>query len=63
MGVKEEETGNVVPGPAIMGEVWWSIEVDDVPFCCLLASSWFEARAVGRGWAERENIVVEQVRK
>ena len=49
MGVKEEETGNVVSGPAVMGTPWWLISnAAGTPIFHLRAASWFEAREVGR---------------
>lgn len=49
MGAREEETGEVVKGPAIMGEPWWLIRTSDgVDFCCHRAPSWFDARSIGQ---------------
>lgn len=49
MGAREEETGNVVKRPPIIGDQWWLIiRVDGTAFCCLLASSWYYARLDGQ---------------
>lgn len=49
MGIKEEETGNVVDGPAIIGEPWWLITgIDGTDLCCHRASAWFEARKISK---------------
>jgi hypothetical protein len=63
MGAREEETGNVVAGPAIMGEPWWLIKVGEAEFCCHVAESWFAAREVGRKLSWSENVSVELVVK
>ena len=59
VGAKEEETGNVVAGPAIIGEPWWLIKVGSVEFCCHVAGSWFKAREVGRELSGAENVSAE----
>jgi hypothetical protein len=56
MGAREEETGNVVVGPAIMGEPWWLISVGATEFCCHVAGSWFKAREVGRELSGAEDV-------
>jgi len=55
MGTREEQTGNVVSGPAVIGEPWWLIsKPDGTAFCCHRAPSWFRARDIGRGLTEQE---------
>jgi thymidylate synthase (FAD) len=56
MGVKEEQTGNVVKAPAIVGEPWWLLKLDGTEFCCHMAPSWFKAREIGRALTGEENI-------
>ena len=56
VGAKEEEIGNVVAGPAIIGEPWWLIKVGATEFCCHVAGSWFAARKVGRELTGEECI-------
>jgi thymidylate synthase (FAD) len=64
MGAREEETGNVVAGPAIMGEPWWLIKRSDgTEFCCHVAGSWFKAREVGRALTGKENVSARLVEK
>jgi hypothetical protein len=64
MGEKEERTGNVVPGPAIMGEPWWLISrADGTGLCCHKAASWFEARDIGRKLTEHENVSAKQIER
>jgi thymidylate synthase ThyX len=64
MGEKEERTGNVVAGPAIMGEPWWLISrADGTELCCHRAASWFEARDVGRKLTEHENVSAKQIER
>jgi thymidylate synthase ThyX len=64
MGEKEERTGNVVAGPAIMGEPWWLISrADGTGLCCHKAASWFEARDIGRKLTEHENVSAVQVQR
>ena len=60
MGEKEERTGNVVAGPAIMGEPWWSLRrPDGTKFCSHRAGSWFDARKISRALAEDESASAE----
>jgi thymidylate synthase (FAD) len=62
VGVIEEKTGNVVAGPAIMGEPWWLISrADGTEHCCHRAASWFEARNIGRKLTEHENVSAKQI--
>jgi len=64
VGVREEESGNVVSGPPIMGEPWWLLsKVDGTAFCCHMASSWFAAKIIGRRLAEQEDVSAELVFK
>lgn len=59
MGVREEETGNVVKRPAIVGEPWWLLSrLDGTAFCCHIASSWFDARRIGQALNEGEPVGV-----
>ncbi len=60
MGEKEEASGNVVAGPAIMGEPWWSLKrPDGTKFCSHRAGSWFDARKISRALAEDESASAE----
>jgi hypothetical protein len=59
VGVKEEQTGNVVKAPAIVGEPWWLIKVGATEFCCHVAGSWFDAREIGRGLSGEERVTAE----
>jgi hypothetical protein len=59
MGIKEEQTGEVVKAPAIVGEPWWLIKVGGVEICCHVAPSWFAAREIGRGLSGSENVWAE----
>jgi len=62
MGVKEEQTGNVLPGAPILGEPWWLLSrTDGTAFCCHVAPSWFAAREVGRVLAAEEDVAVELI--
>jgi len=55
VGAIEEKTGNVVAGPAIMGEPWWLIrDASGRGICCHMASSWFSAREIGRRLVETD---------
>jgi len=64
MGAKEEETGNVVSGPPIMGEPWWLIsKVDGTAFCCHMASSWFKAREIGQELLGGASVSAELLKK
>jgi len=64
MGAREEETGNVVSGPPLMGDQWWLISrVDGTALCCLLAPSWFKARDTGRELMGEESVSAELVRE
>jgi hypothetical protein len=56
MGIREEQTGNVVKAPAIVGEPWWLITVNGTEFCCHVAPSWFKARAVGYTLTGEERV-------
>lgn len=60
MGVREEETGNVVKAPAITGEPWWAIiRRDGTVICWHKAESWFAARSIGQTINEGEPVEVE----
>lgn len=49
MGIREEETGNVVSAPPLIGDQRWLIRLPDGSgFCCLVALSWFAARRLGQ---------------
>ena len=62
MGAREEETGNVVSGPPIMGEPWWLLSRGDgTAFCCHRAPSWFKARDLAREISGQENCSAELV--
>jgi thymidylate synthase ThyX len=64
VGEKEERTGNVVAGPAIMGEPWWLISrADGTEHCCHRAASWYEARDIGRKLTEHENVSAKQIER
>ena len=63
MGIREEETGEVVTGPAaIVGEPWWLLsKPDGTAFCCHMAPSWFKAREIGQGLAGQESVSAELI--
>lgn len=63
MGAREEETGEVVSGPAIMGEPWWLITAGGVEFCCHVAPSWFAARHIGMALTGEERVLATLVLK
>lgn len=63
MGAREEETGNVVDGPAIVGEPWWLISVAGMEFCCHVAPGWFDARRIGRALSGEENVSAKLVER
>jgi hypothetical protein len=63
MGIREEQTGEVVSGPAILGEPWWLICVGPTEFCCHVAGSWFKAREIGMGLTGVENVSATLVLK
>ena len=63
MGEKEEASGNVVAGPAIMGEPWWLITAAGVEFCCHVAPSWFAARHIGMALTGEERVLATLVNR
>ena len=62
MGVREENTGQVVKGPAIIGEPWWLLSKSDgTAVCCHKAPSWFDARKIGRTLIDEDRVSVELI--
>jgi len=62
VGIREEETGEVVTGPAAIGEPWWLLsKPDGTAFCCHMAPSWFKAREIGQGLAGQESVSAELI--
>lgn len=63
MGVREEQTGNVVSGPAITGEPWWLLSNSaGTAICCHRAPSWFKARDLAREISGQENGSAELIK-
>jgi hypothetical protein len=62
MGIREEQLGTVVSGPAIIGEPWWLLSnAAGTAICCHRAESWFCARGIACKLAEQENCSAELI--
>jgi hypothetical protein len=62
VGIREEETGEVVTGPAVIGEPWWLLsKPDGTAFCCHVAPSWFKAREIGQGLTGQSEVSAELI--